>query len=268
MLTCINYYGKLKKRKLLWFQWRPAFEPGKTELEKQSHSSGFYLLANASFLFFGFTYYAVSRIYVEFVDTLGVLVTVLFLSFKARLEQIWEHLQSGKRAFFSGLRLRLHLRYNADSAAFLADFNRLYGTGMWAFFLVGYPENAFMWMGVILTGSEGGKNSQSSKWGLQKGVSPLLRALVLVTSVLADLFTFALLYKAIGLTARMYDCASYMTGVAVHSKSIQGDLKSRLKLERYLDLFHSKTRPHTVTYGRHGPVTTASFGKVRSDVGR
>ncbi|KAH9401763.1 hypothetical protein TYRP_017168 [Tyrophagus putrescentiae] len=119
-------------------------------------------------------------------------------------------------------------------------------------------------MGVILMGGEagaGGKSGQSSKWGLKGGVSPLLRALVLVTSVLADLFTFALHYKAIGLTARMYDCASYMTGVAVHSKSIQGDLKSRLKLERYLDLFHSKTRPHTVTYGRHGPVTTASFGK-------
>ncbi|KAH9401762.1 hypothetical protein TYRP_017167 [Tyrophagus putrescentiae] len=135
VLTCINYYGKLKTRKLLWFQWKPTFEPVKTELENQSHSSGFYLLANASFLFFGFTYYAVSRIYVEFVDTVGVLPA--WSRFGSTCSR-----ESGPS--FSGLRLRLHLRYNADSAAFLADFNRLYGRGMWAFFLVGYPENAVM----------------------------------------------------------------------------------------------------------------------------
>lgn len=203
--------------------------------------------AYLSFLWHSFLYISLLKVYVEVINTASILFALLFYVFHTRLEQAWAHLIAGKVSFFSELRLRLHLRYTVDSLHFLADFNRLYGSQLFAFLLVLFPENATMWMMFLL-----GRGH----------LSPVFRLFVFTFAFCTILFATTIHYKAIRLTARMTDSGKYLTVVAARSKGITG-LRWRIKLDRYIDLFHSQTRPHTVSYGRHGNVTSTSFSRVR-----
>ena len=169
--------------------------------------------------------------------------------FTVKLEQIWAHLCEGKQAFFSELRLRLHFRYTVSSLIFLTDFNRIAGSIVFAFFLTLYPENAV--------------NCIAALKGFTKfqPMSFLTKVIIQCSAVGLLVFITILHYFMIGLTRRIFQSAKSIMAVSVHSKSIR-DSKTRLKLERYIDLFYSIKKPHTVTYGRHGNVTKASFGKV------
>lgn len=219
----------------------------------QKHSA----LAYLSFLLFGFYYAVMTRVFQELVLTYGILVIILCYVFAVKLQQIYDHLRTGKLAFFSELRLRLHLRYNADCLVFLSDFNRLYGRALWAVFLVIYPENATNWIAVMKLAKKSGGNYQGSD-----KLSPLVKYSLYLMAVFIFFILKLVHYRTVVLTKRMYSSAKYLNSVAVHSKSIQ-DAKIRLKLERTISLFYSQDRPHTVTYGRHGNMSKASFGKVK-----
>ncbi len=205
-------------------------------------------LAYFSYLAFTFLYYIFIRLFLEVANSFSLIVVILSYLFSSKLEQMWTFLTSGKATFFSELRFRLHLRYVADSLAFLADFNQLYGSAMYLFFLLLYPENATIWILILF---ESGR------------LSLLFRILLLTVAFNMILFGTALHYKAISLTRRLTDSGKYMAKVAVVSKLIR-DSRIRLKLERYICLFNCPIeRSHTVTYGRVGNVTMGSFGKVR-----
>lgn len=234
VLTLIGFHFKIAKKGLL-----------------SSENNSFYLiyLAYAFFLFVSFLYLVVIRIFLEIANTFSLIVIILSYIFSTKLEQIWIFIQNGKMTFFSELRLRLHLRYVADSLVFLADFNQIYGSAMFAFFLLLYPENATIWIVVFFSG----------KTSFQ--MSFLFRLLLMTIAFNMILFGTALHYKAISLTERLSDSGQHLAKVAVYSRAIR-NLKARLKLERYISLFHSQDRPHSVTYGRNGNVTMGSFGKV------
>ncbi len=117
---------------------------------------------------------------------------------------------------------------------------------MWAVILVVYPQNAISWI-TLLTATP--------------TLSPLITVFLIMTSLAEIAFVSLVHYKAINLTLRLTSCGRYMASVAVHSKSIRQP-KLKLKMERYISLFHSKSKPYTVTYGRYGDVTAQTFGKV------
>lgn len=206
-------------------------------------------LAYISFLCTGFLYITLLRVFFELVNTLCLIVIILFYIFHTRLEQVWVHLHEGKIAFFSELRFRLHYRYIVDSMLFLADFNLLYGKILFTFLLFFYPENATMWIVVLFN---------------KEPLSLLFRSIFVTCAFIGISFAMAIHYKVISLTARMSDSGKYLASVTVCSKNIRS-LRCQIKLDRYISLFHSETRPHTVSYGRHGNVTANSFCKVKNE---
>ena len=228
-------------------------------LERSFFSS----LAYASFLLHCLLYVSLGRLNAELKYRYIVNVLLLCFSFQLRLRAIWARLTEGKLAHFSEFRLKRHLNYIAEVLHFLADFNRLYGRMLWATLLVVYPDNATKWI-VLLNSTFSGRRQQHQ---LLQTMSPLIRFALLQDALIVLLFAKLVHYKAARLTCPLYGCARYATRVAVHSgKHVPGrgglGPRARLKLERYIALFHSTERPHTVTFGRHGNVTMSSFGTV------
>ena len=191
------------------------------------------VLAYTSFLLIGPLYFIAGRLCIEQCHTFGFLVVLVGYAYRLKLEQVWAFLKQGRLSYFSELRLRLHLQYSGTCLRFLADFNRVYGRAMWALILVVYPQNAVTWITLLLP------HHRSST------LSPLIKCSLFTTGLTAIAFVGVVHYKAIYLTRRLGDCGRYMTLVAVHSRSIR-QLKWKLKMERYISLFHSKSRPHTV----------------------
>lgn len=200
-----------------------------------------------AFLTSALLHLALTKVFFELVIIKIMTVVLLCYAFSSRLEQAWASLRSGKIAYFGELRLSLHYRYSVGSLRFLLDLNRLYGAELYAFLLLLYPENATMWMVTLFR---------------KPPLSPHFRIVIASTSLMAILCSTALHYKAVGLTSRMADSGRYLASVASRSRSIQA-LRGRIRLDRYVSLFHSQTSPHTVSYGRHGNVTSSSFSKVK-----
>ncbi|KAH9397305.1 hypothetical protein TYRP_003615 [Tyrophagus putrescentiae] len=184
------------------------------------------VLAYTSFLLIGPLYFITARLFIEQSHTFGFVVVLVGYAYRLKLEQVTAALV----------------------CAFLADFNRVYGRAMWALILVVYPQNAITWITLLLP------RHRSST------LSPLIKCSLFTTGLTAIAFVGVVHYKAIYLTRRLGDCGRYMTLVAVHSKGIR-QLKWKLKMERYISLFHSNRRPHTDTYGRYGDVTAQNFGR-------
>ena len=224
----------------------------------------FAILAYASFLLHCLLYVSLGRLNAELKYRYIVNVLLLCFSFQLRLRAIWARLtDEGKlSAHFSEFRLKRHLNYIAEVLHFLADFNRLYGRMLWATLLVVYPDNATKWI-VLLNSTFSGRRQHQQ---LLQTMSPLIRFALLQDALIVLLFAKLVHYKAARLTWPLYGCARYATRVAVRSGNVRGGgrlgPRARLKLERYIALFHSTERPHTVTFGRHGNVTMSSFGTV------
>ena len=217
-----------------------------------------HFFAYISFLLFCLLYLVASHLLFELINTFCLLAFFVGYAYYLKLEQLWTHLHHRKVGYFSELRLRLHLQYSGACLPFLADFNREYGRAMWAVILVVYPQNAVTWI-TLFTAHR--RPLSLSTTGDR--LSPLITFFFILTGLVSVAFVGVVHYKAIYLTARLGNCGRYMASVVVHSKGIR-QLRLKLKMERYISLFHSKSRPHTVTYGRYGNVTAQTFGKVNN----
>ena len=152
-------------------------------------------------------------------------------------------------------RLRRFLAQNAAYIRLLGDSNRLYGTAVFRFFLVAYPQNAHLLMSLLLEGREDGDVQQTKR-------STSFKATVIVLLAQQQMIIFLMHVFSVQLATSVHKPVQPMT--ALFLGSLQSNLKFsfriRLKMAAYLQHFNTDNR-YGLSYGKVGAVTYSSFGK-------
>ena len=146
---------------------------------------------------------------------------------------------------FSVTFINMFLNLNAQSLAAITDINAIYGKAFLAFILVAYPYNAMLVMRMAIT--------QANM------VVKLFLASIWSQQVF---FMFVIHLFAVILARRFHRPANRLIKVEIVSRKLGRDVRTRLKLDRYIEQFHAK-RQYGLTYGKCGDVTFQSFGKVQ-----
>ncbi len=155
--------------------------------------------------------------------------------------------------FSTSHRLKRFLARNTAYICLLGDSNRLYGTATFRFFLVAYPQNAYMLMSLLLEG--GGDDAQTNR-------SSSFKVALVVLLVQQQMIIFLMHVFSVQLATAVHRPVRPMT--ALFLGSLQSNLKFsfriRLKMAAYLQHFNTDNR-YGLSYGKVGSVTYASFGK-------
>lgn len=159
--------------------------------------------------------------------------------------------QHQQNIFSSGHRLRCFFARNSAFIRLQGDVSRLYGMATFRFFLVAYPQNAYLLMCLLL--DEGLQEKQRST-SFKVGTSMLL-VQQLIIILLVHVF-------AARQATTVHRPVKPMNGLFMDSlkSHLQFSFRMRLKMAAYLQNFNVTNR-YGLAYGKMGSVTYSSFGK-------
>lgn len=160
------------------------------------------------------------------------------------------------RKFFTPRKFDTFFKKIDSFLVLLADANRVYGAAFFVYIVINMPLNALLIMMLNKTGQIVGR---VLRIGSAVYVVVQLFLIFAVTCFFAKVSTK--FHKTVKRVIR-----SSVEGLTVNEKSTTPfwPLKSRLKLARYIETFHT-SKQFTLKYGQYGSVTFSSIGKVHDE---
>ena len=169
-------------------------------------------------------------------------------------KQLWTSLadireKHQQNIFSTGFRLRSFFSRTAAYLRLLGDANRLYGAASFRYFLVSYPENAYMIMCLLFEGLEQPRSATFK--------------LTLFTLLAQQLIIIFLVHVfSVRLATAVHRPVKPMTTLFLGSlnSNLQFSFRVRFKMAAYLQNFNVSKR-YGVNYGKVGAMTYTSFGR-------
>lgn len=145
-----------------------------------------------------------------------------------------------------GHSLRDFLAHNVAYLRLLADGNRVYGQSVYLFFLVAYPENAYLLMRFLF------KNHSTSAW---------VAVSVLIPQQLFLMFAIQLFAARMAVTFHRPVKPMMTIFQQLNQNFSNCSTRVLLKVSTYLQHFHVNNRYGIALYGKVGTTTYASYFK-------
>lgn len=175
---------------------------------------------------------------------------------KERLVESWQQQQRQQMATKQrasicfgpafGHSLRDFLAHNVAYLRLLADGNRVYGQSVYLFFLVAYPENAYLLMRFLF------KNHSTSAW---------VAVSVLIPQQLFLMFAIQLFAARMAVTFHRPVKPMMTIFQELNQNFSNCSTRVFLKVSTYLQHFHMNNRYGIALYGKVGTTTYASYFK-------